>query len=158
MPLCIYITFGSAQRERARFRRWAGYKFCLEVADSWLCVCVTKTWMLVFNVFISSTKVFVSTIAKRVCVQHQKCSSPAQNAFVDRYRRLAWVGVASKLCDWTLLQNYCVRQKAPYVAYWCTRQSSLIVWRSLYAHATRNYVSSLLLDVIQVRRSICLRN
>ena len=33
------------------------------------------------------------------------------------YGWLASAGVASKSCDWKLLQNYCVGQKAPYVAY-----------------------------------------
>ena len=35
--------------------------------------------------FISSTKVFISTSRKRVRVQHQKCLSPAQNELVSRY-------------------------------------------------------------------------
>ena len=50
-------------------------------------MCVTKIRTCVFNVqFVSSTKGLFSTSTKCVLVQRQKCASPAQNAFVIRYR------------------------------------------------------------------------
>ena len=45
-------------------------------------MCVTEIPTLVFNVFVSSTKLLVSTSVKHVCVQCQKYTSPAQNVFV----------------------------------------------------------------------------
>ena len=58
----------------------------LNISSVWkslvaICVRVAEVWVSVFNAFVSSTKVFVSSM-KRVHFQSQKCSSPAQNVFV----------------------------------------------------------------------------
>ena len=45
-----------------------------------VCVCVAEARMNVFYTFVSSAKVFIYSV-KRVRLQHQRCLSPAQNAF-----------------------------------------------------------------------------
>ena len=62
------------------------YVKCMEVASLCVCVCDRSSNAL-FNTFVSSTKVFVSN-AKRVRLQDQNCSSPAQNAFVASDKRV----------------------------------------------------------------------
>ena len=54
-----------------------------------VCVCVAEARARVFNTFVSSAEVFISSV-KRVRLQRQKHSSPAQNVFVacDKHVRL----------------------------------------------------------------------
>ena len=48
---------------------------------------MAEALMLVFNTSVSSTNVFISSV-KHVHLQHQKCLSPAQNAFVALDKRI----------------------------------------------------------------------
>ena len=85
------------------------YSNHLDINSAWkslvaMCVfvCVAEARTRVFNTFVSSAKVFISS-AKRVRLQRQKCSSPSQNVFVasDKHVRLqcdSYLEVSSKDC------------------------------------------------------------
>ena len=68
-------TFGSLQRDSADFRRWAQHQFCLEVADSLLCVCVCG-WSLNMRY-------------QHVSSPALKCSSPTWNMLSPAAKLLA---------------------------------------------------------------------
>ena len=66
----------------------------LDVNSAWKllvvrCVCVAEARTCIFNTFIPSAGVFISSM-KHIRLQCQKCSSPAQNVFVasDKHVRL----------------------------------------------------------------------